>query len=269
MSEELARYTDANGSEVVLTDVDIARVICDNPNVTRKEMKLFVELCKAHGLNPFIKEAHLVKYGDKPATIVVGKDVFTKRAARNPRFKGYKAGILVSREGQVTRREGSVSFVGESIVGGWCEVHLDGYDVPMFDSVSFDEYAGRKRDGSLNAQWSGKPGTMIRKVAVVHALREAFPDDFGGLYDAAEMWVDTAGAPDRVDDAIEPEEGAGGVDASAVEAAKARLWEACKAYAEKHGSTPEKISEGVKERPDYAEDAEFFELVAEEFEAEL
>lgn len=60
----------------------------------------------------------------------------------------------------------------------------------MFDEVSFDEYAGRKRDGSLNSTWRGKSGTMIRKVAIVHALREAFPDDLAGLYDSSEMQVE-------------------------------------------------------------------------------
>ena len=53
--------------------------------------------------------------------------------------------------------------------------------------VSFDEYAGRKKDGSLNGQWSKKPATMIRKVALVQALREAFPKTFGGLYSAEEQ----------------------------------------------------------------------------------
>ncbi len=50
-----------------------------------------------------------------------------------------------------------------------------------YQSVGFDEYAGKK-DGSLNSQWAKKPATMIRKVAVVQALREAFPDRFQGLY---------------------------------------------------------------------------------------
>lgn len=53
--------------------------------------------------------------------------------------------------------------------------------------MSFDEYAGRKKDGSLNGQWSKKPATMIRKVALVQALREAFPKTFGGLYSAEEQ----------------------------------------------------------------------------------
>ena len=48
--------------------------------------------------------------------------------------------------------------------------------------VSFNEYAARKKDGSLNSMWSKKPGTMIRKTALVQALREAFPSSFGGAF---------------------------------------------------------------------------------------
>lgn len=55
----------------------------------------------------------------------------------------------------------------------------------------------------------------------------------------------------------------------ATKAAKARLWAACKAYAEKTGSDADSISGGVKKRPDYEETAEFFDRVSEEFEAEL
>jgi len=35
--------------------------------------------------------------------------------------------------------------------------------------------------------WVKMPATMIRKVALVQVLREAFPGTFGGLYDSAEM----------------------------------------------------------------------------------
>jgi hypothetical protein len=31
------------------------------------------------------------------------------------------------------------------------------------------------------------PEVMIRKVALVNALREAFPGELGGLYDSSEM----------------------------------------------------------------------------------
>lgn len=53
---------------------------------------------------------------------------------------------------------------------------------------------------------------------------------------------------------------------SAYEAAKRRLWAAEKKYAEAHGLDPKAIHEGVRKRPDYEESAEFFNLVAEEFE---
>lgn len=189
--KELAKYEDASGKEVRITDVDLRRVLCDNPNVTDSEMKLFVELCKAQRLNPFIREAYIIKYGDNPASMVVGKDVYTKRAQANPRFHGMQAGIFVlNKDGRGKEREGSMVLPGEQVVGGWCKVYVEGYDVPIYDSVGFDEYAARKRDGSLGASWAKMPGTMIRKVAMVHALRDAFPEDFQGLYDAAEMGID-------------------------------------------------------------------------------
>ena len=53
--------------------------------------------------------------------------------------------------------------------------------------VTFDEYAGRKSDGTLNSNWSGKPATMIKKVALVQALREAFPNDLNNLYTEEEQ----------------------------------------------------------------------------------
>lgn len=116
------------------------------------------------------------------ATIVTGKDVFTKRANADPRYKGKKAGIIViKKDGAVEEREGTMVLPNETIVGGWAKIFIDGKE-DEYQSVGFDEYAGRKKDGSLNSQWAKKPATMIRKVAVVQALREAFPDRFQGLY---------------------------------------------------------------------------------------
>ena len=53
-------------------------------NVTDQEAMMFLGLCKGQKLNPFIKEAYLIKYGDKqPATMVVSKDclLYTSDAA--------------------------------------------------------------------------------------------------------------------------------------------------------------------------------------------
>ena len=132
--------------------------------------------------------------------MVVGKDVFLKRAKRNPDFAGMQAGIMVMKQdGRVGEREGTYysRAAGEVIVGGWAKVYIKGYEHPIYASVSLDEYAGRKSDGSLNGQWASKTATMIRKVALVQALREAFPDDLGALYDQAEM---TAVSAEKLDD---------------------------------------------------------------------
>lgn len=232
MAKELAKYKDTSGQEITITDVDVVRVFCDNPAVTQREVKLFVELCKAQRLNPFIREAYLVKYGDKPASLVVGKDVYTKRAQANPRFKGMQAGIFVTRDGKGKEREGSMVLPGETVVGGWCKVFVEGYDVPIYDSVAFEEYANRRKDGKLGGSWAKMPGTMIRKVAMVHALREAFPDEFQGLYDAAEMGVDgQEERPEQPEQAESPIE----VEAEVIEPpslmdARNDLWKAMRAW---------------------------------------
>lgn len=185
----IVAYKTEGGNEIKLSGNIIRRYICED--ATEQECVLFMGLCKAHKLDPFIREAHLIKYGNQPATMVVGKDVFTKRAFRNPKFEGMKAGIFIkTASGKYKEREGSMVLPNETVLGAWCKVYVKGYREPIYDSVSFDEYAGRRKDGSLNQTWRGKPGTMIRKVAIVHALREAFPEEFGGLYDAAEMGVE-------------------------------------------------------------------------------
>ena len=202
MANELARY-EADGTEVVLTDDDIRWVLAKNQNVTNEELKLFVELCVAHRLNPFIREAYIVKYGDQPASLLIGKDVWVKRAARNPRYQGHQAGVtFIGQDGKIRRREGSMLLDGEFLIGGWAKVYIKGYQVPLYDEVGFDEYAGKKKDGTLNSQWTKMPGTMIRKCALVHVLREAFPDEFGGCYDAAEMGVESP-EYEQADDAVQ------------------------------------------------------------------
>lgn len=180
---------ESNGEKVKLSPATIRQyLVSGNGQVTDQEVVMFMSLCKYQKLNPFLKEAYLIKFGNSPATIVTGKDVFTKRAKRNPNYAGKQAGIIVEEEdGTVEEREGSMVLDGEKIVGGWAKIYIKGYEKPEYASVSFDEYAGRKSDGTLNSQWKSKPATMIRKVAVVQALREAFPEDFGGLYSEEEL----------------------------------------------------------------------------------
>ena len=80
-----------------LTFDDIKTYIC--PAANDQEVMIFLKLCQARNLNPFLKEAYLVKYDQtKPAQMVVGKDHFTKKAEEYPQFDGYRAGIIVEDE---------------------------------------------------------------------------------------------------------------------------------------------------------------------------
>lgn len=186
MSNEMVRYQLDNGQDIQVTESDVRDLLAASGhasnNVTGQEIKTFMRLCQAQRLNPFTRDAYIVKYGNSPATIITGKETFTKRATRNKRFRGMEAGItVVALDGAVMRREGSMLIAGEKLLGGWCRVYIEGYEKPMFDEVSMAEYSTGK------SNWTRIPATMIRKVAITHALREAFPEDLGGLYGEEEM----------------------------------------------------------------------------------
>lgn len=176
------------GEKIVLTPQTVRDYLVsgDKERVTMQEVVMFINLCKYAGLNPWLKEAYCIKYGNEPATMVVGKEAFMKRAEKTPGFDGVEAGIIVMSGNEVVYRTGTLKLPGEELVGGYAEVYRKDRSHTYRIEVSFDEYAGRKKDGSLNSQWSKKPATMIRKVALVQALREAFPESFSGMYSEEE-----------------------------------------------------------------------------------
>lgn len=178
---ELVKFQDDNGNQIQVSAQDVKDVLC--PNASEKEIAMFLALCQAQRLNPWIKDVYLIKYGNAPASMVTGKEVFTKRANANERYEGFESGVTyIDRNGEVKHREGSAVYkaAGETLVGGWCRVFVKGRK-PFFDEVTLEEYSTGK------SGWAKMPATMIRKVALVHALREAFPDDFQGLYSQEEM----------------------------------------------------------------------------------
>lgn len=178
-------YALANGDNITLDAETVKNYLTNgNGEVTDKEVAMYVQLCKAQQLNPFLKEAYLIKYSDKqPASIVVSKDAFTKRAEAHPQYDGMKSGIIVmSKDGKITEREGAFHLPNENVVGGWARVYRKDKKTETYDSVAYDEYAVRDGNGNINTMWRTKPATMIQKVAEVHALRKAFPERLSGMY---------------------------------------------------------------------------------------
>lgn len=188
--QELTVVYNVNGEEVKLTPSIVQQyIVSGSGKITLPEFKFFTELCKVRKLNPFLKEAYCIKFGNNPAQMVVGKDAVLKRAVLNPNFDGIESGIIVmdTNDCQITERKGTFHISNEVIVGGWAKVYRKDWKYPTYCSVSFDEVAQRKSDGNLNTNWATKGGTMVEKVAKVRALRETFVEDLGGMYDEDEI----------------------------------------------------------------------------------
>lgn len=187
--KQVVTYVTDAGAEVKLSPGIIRRYLVNgNGDVDDQEVMMFLMLCKQQRLDPFLREAYLIKYRNSPATLVTGKEVFTKRAERHPNMRGMVAGVVVrTGKGELLYRPGSLVLEGEEIVGGYAKIWKADREVPYENSVTFEEYVGRTKEGKVNKQWSQKPATMIRKVALVQALREVFPETFSGMYDADEM----------------------------------------------------------------------------------
>lgn len=184
MTNEIVEYKKDSGEVVRFTAREVHELIC--PQATKEEIALFMALCQAQKLNPLIKDAYLVKYGNAPASMITGKEVFTKRANANPNFEGMEHGVVFMRKsaGGVTvdKREGAAVYraAGETLLGGWARVYVKGKK-PVYAELALDEYSTGK------SNWNKMPAVMINKCAQVAALRLAFPEAFQGLYAAEEM----------------------------------------------------------------------------------
>lgn len=198
MSENgIVRYTASDGSDVKLSPGIVTRyVVTGGEPVEDREVYSFMAKCQARKLNPLAGDAYMTTYrnrctGRVEASVIVSKDYFLRTATQQETFDGFRAGVVVvDRDGCMERREGCIyGKQTERLVGGWAEVHDKSRSVPSRAEVSLAEYDQHR------SLWLTKPATMIRKVALVQALREAYPGAYGGLYDATEM-------PDRMAEAV-------------------------------------------------------------------
>lgn len=199
MTNEIVKYESAFG-DVAITAEDVKKyLVRGNSEVTDKEIKLFMELCKYQKLNPFVGEAYAIKFG-QDFQMVIGYETYKRRAEENPTYSGRKSGIVVVRGGdasmqngkiianggEIVQKEGTCLYPGEVLIGGWCRVFRDknGRIDETYKEVGLDEY------DKGQANWKTKPCTMIEKVAVSQALRAAFPSDYAGLYSEVETASD-------------------------------------------------------------------------------
>ena len=167
------------------------------------ELALDLHLAKKRGLDPFAGEMYYAQDG-KLALTKSGEAVL---ASRNEKFQPPTAGVVVITEaGELIQRVGTVKLPSDTLFGAWAKIDSLGYEntvslVEYYNgSYVIDENGQRKLDVNNkpkkkkkgNGQdmgenvWDTKPATMIRKVAVVHALRECYPQSYSGIFDESE-----------------------------------------------------------------------------------
>ncbi len=143
--------------------------------LTEQEKRQFIEIAVAFQLNPFKREIYCVPFGDgeyRQLSIIVGYEVYLKRAERTGNLDGWRAYI-----------EGT----GED-ARAVVEIHRKDWAHPFIHETFWKEAAQRKKDGNLTSFWRKMPKFQLKKVAISQAFRLCFPDELGGLpYDSAEL----------------------------------------------------------------------------------
>lgn len=155
---------------------------------TDDEFRLFVQTCERLGLDPFARQAFLVKrwnteLGCNVAQTQVSIDGFRVVAERTGRY-----------EGQV-----GPQWCGED--GAWRDVWLDkappaaarvgvfraGHREPIYGIARYASFVQTKKGGEPNRMWATMPDIMLAKCAESQALRKAFPQVLSGIYSPDEM----------------------------------------------------------------------------------
>ena len=173
------------GEPVTITFDDIKKLVC--PSATDTEAAIFLKVCQSLQLNPFAGEVFLIKYKEEEkAATVISVESYLKSAEREPNFDGLEAGIILRLgSGKLEFRQGSFLLEEEQsqLVGGWAKIYRKDKSYPYYFAINLSEsiHYSKKTNAPTMFWAKEKQASMIRKVALKRALREAFPSLFAGL----------------------------------------------------------------------------------------
>jgi phage recombination protein Bet len=144
-------------------------------DLTAAQKDLCIKTALSWGLNPLKREIHFVAYQGQEPKIVVGYDVYIKRAERTAKLDGWKAWV-----------EGSGKDLVAKII-----IYRKDWSRPFEHEVYYDEAVQTNYKGEVNATWKKMPKFMLKKVVIGQGFRLCFPEEFGGMpYMAEEIGLD-------------------------------------------------------------------------------
>ncbi len=157
------------------------------PNATDDELAMFLHVAGVTGLDPLRKQIHFLKTGNR-VSFIADVNGLQSRAAREADYVGIEFAavnegddfIFDRRAGKVVKHESNPFKAGRPI-GAWAIVTRRNM-LPFVSMVKFSEY-----DNPNNALWKTKPTVMIEKCAKSTALRLAYPEQLGSVYEEAEL----------------------------------------------------------------------------------
>ena len=167
---------------------EMKKLIC-KVKLTEVEFATFIEIGKGAQLNPFLREIWVVKYDEKaPASIFIGRDGYRKAAQRDSEYDYHQCDAVYANDkfavvDGMPKHEYSLTNRGE-LIGAYCVAKRHKSSRPMYVFAELAEYTTGK---SLWNPQTGKPATMIKKVAESQCLRACFQDLLGGTYAPEEM----------------------------------------------------------------------------------
>ncbi len=109
--------------------------------------------------------------------VFINKNGYLAYAAGNPQYDGFESGTRKDEDGELI---------------GWCRVFRKDRKIPIYVERRYSEY------NSSREPWTTKKHTMIEKVAISVAHRQAFPV-LNGTYDEYENWIEPKSEPTPVD----------------------------------------------------------------------
>lgn len=158
------------------------------PDATDAELEMFLHIASRSGLDPLRKQIHFMKHGGR-VTIVADINGLQARAAREADFEGISHAVVYEGEEvifnhaeQRVEKHTSNPFAPKGrILGAWAVVYRKGMR-PFMDVSLFAEF-----NNSNNGNWKTKPAVMMDKVAKSRALRLAYPEQLGNIYEGSEV----------------------------------------------------------------------------------
>ncbi len=158
------------------------------PNATDDELAMFLHVAARSGLDPLRRQLHFLKVGGR-LTFIADVNGLMARAAKEQDFEGLLHAVVYEKDtfavdnttGTVVAHTSNPLGANGKIIGAWATCFRRGMK-PFTSVVRFAEY-----ENSNNPLWKSKPGVMIDKTAKSTALRLAYPEQLGGIYDRAEL----------------------------------------------------------------------------------